>query len=790
MSAFARWYLAVAVLGVLALPLSWRLFPNLPDRGYCVSKPLAIFLCGFALWTGTAYGLLRNDLGGAVLAAVVVACASAIAGRSALRPTTAGIRPLLEGLRHRLPMILTVEAVFLLGFGGWALVRSGAPEASHTEQPMDLLLLTSVWSSPAFPPQDPWLAGYPISYYYFGYWLLATVARLAACPPEIAYNLGQACWFGLLLIACFGVGYNLAALARPSDQASARGLAPVSAGILAALAVALVGNLQGVHDAVAAGLAGTTDWWWWPSSRVVTDRDLAGGPVSIIDEFPFFSYLLGDNHPHLLAMPFGAVVVTLALSFSLAGPRGDSVGMASGHDAMDAVPGGAAGLVVTLLVAGGLAFLNPWDVPAAWALLLLGAGLASRRSAALLLLLPVGTAVAYFPYLLSAQSQVAGFVPNLFNPTSLGELARMWAVFAPGLVALIGAAASRGRPARRRVGTNLALILGLSALWLTAGALWAFASASGRSWLARIPTSAGARAYLPLAVGRWAHDGLSLIVLAVVLALVTALIRRARLSTAPARGAEGRGLAEDGALAFALLLAAVGLALLIIPELGFLLDGFGTRMNTVFKFYYAAWLLLALAASHGTFIALRGRGVTRVAGAVSLALLVTGLAFPVIGLASGPLAAGTRPRTLDALAYVAATDPDEMAAIDWVRARTRPDARVLQAVGSSYHAAEDRLSAATGRPTLLGWEGHEVQWRGSAFGLQAAGRAGAVRDIYGDTAPEVLAQLLERWAIDYVYVGPRERALYGITPETEARLSTVMELAFRHGAARIYRRRG
>ena len=71
------------------------------------------------------------------------------------------------------------------------------------------MFINGIWSSATYPPRDPWLAGYAISYYYFGYWMISTLAHLAGQQPEVAYNLGQACWFGLLVTASFGVGYNL-----------------------------------------------------------------------------------------------------------------------------------------------------------------------------------------------------------------------------------------------------------------------------------------------------------------------------------------------------------------------------------------------------------------------------------------------------------------------------------------------------------------------------------------------------------------------------------------------------
>jgi uncharacterized membrane protein len=176
-------------------------------------------------------------------------------------------------------------------------------------------------------------------------------------------------------------------------------------------------------------------------------------------------------------------------------------------------------------------------------------------------------------------------------------------------------------------------------------------------------------------------------------------------------------------------------------------------------------------------------------GRGAVVVLVGALAYAVVGVAWK--VAGARPDwlTLDGLAHLEREVPDEAAAIRWIRANTLPEARVVQAAGDSYRPADGRVSVATGRATLLGWQGHEVQWRGAAFARQAAGRASALEAIYRPTTSEALRRLLVRWEVGYVYLGPRERLRYGVGPREEDELARVMELAFRHGDVRIFRRR-
>jgi len=253
---------------------------------------------------------------------------------------------------------------------------------------------------------------------------------------------------------------------------------------------------------------------------------------------------------------------------------------------------------------------------------------------------------------------------------------------------------------------------------------------------------------------------------------------------------------------FAILLATLGLLLVFAPEFVYLRDNFGTRMNTVFKFYYQGWLLFGLCSSYAIMTVvpgLFGKGlwpkgprvqrIATVCGILSLLGIGLGLFYTVPALITKTDRFRMATPTLDATAYIAVGSPNEMAAVDWVRTNTAPDALVVEGKGASYDAGRNRISTLTGRPTLLGWDGHESQWRGKAYGTMAQGRPEVLELIYSRGSTDEVIQALAQWQIDYVYVGPTERGQYGMTSLAKERLTAAMDLVFEQGDVRIYRRR-
>jgi uncharacterized membrane protein len=235
---------------------------------------------------------------------------------------------------------------------------------------------------------------------------------------------------------------------------------------------------------------------------------------------------------------------------------------------------------------------------------------------------------------------------------------------------------------------------------------------------------------------------------------------------------------------FVLAMATVAFLLILGPEFVYLKDLFGTRMNTVFKFYYAAWVLLGLAAAYvATQLWPQKSSWKGALRALALLPLLLSLVYPV--LSTWTKTNGFRPPagvSLDGTRHLLVDRPEDAAAIEWIRAFL-PTGVIAEAPGGSY-TEFGRISTHTGLQAVLGWEFHELQWRGS---MTAQGtRKEDLRRLYETRDPAELAGILKAYGIDFVYIGPLERQTYALTPPALAKFDAIMDLIYASEAVSIF----
>jgi YYY domain-containing protein len=242
------WWVVLQVLGLAVLPVGAVLFRALPDRGYALSKPLGLLLVG---WLGYVLAMVLGLPFNRVFLILCIVLVVAFSAWLAMRNDRALWRDMVAHYSRPswIRYVVTAEVLFALAFAAWAVVRAYNPNIVDQEKFMDFGFLNSILKSERFPPNDMWLAGFSINYYYFGYVLVAAVTALSGVPTEVAFNLANVTMFSITALGAFGLVYGLVAsrlLIRPSALRGARREAvPVEA---------VVPEPEPDRQAVAAGL--------------------------------------------------------------------------------------------------------------------------------------------------------------------------------------------------------------------------------------------------------------------------------------------------------------------------------------------------------------------------------------------------------------------------------------------------------------------------------------------------------------------------------------------------------
>lgn len=814
----ARWLLALELLGWGLWPLLALVMPGLRDRGLTLAKPFALLLCVFPVWFVAALGpplftgpivigagLILAALGWLLLLRRERAARSGTGATTASPPTTPGF------LRGAIRYVALSEAIFIGGFLFYVWLRSYNPQVLGTEKPMEMGFLSAATRDSALPPRDPWLSGYGINYYYLGFVLIAALAKMTAISSSVAFNLGLATVFAMALTGGAGVLANLVAVARDGDRTMPRA-STLAIGLLGGYLLVFAGNMHAARDILARGQEAIETWWWgglgWNSSRVVIDSGFPAwifgpnaGPSPTITEFPFFSFILGDLHAHVLALPFTLLALGFALDIFIA-PL--FVAARSEGSWQRPIPTGDdfARLIAAALVVGGLYAINSWDLPT-YAVVYLGAGLLpliaaghrpGLREAAGAVVFGLACLALYLPFHLQFTSLVGG------QPFALPEpLASLPLI--PQLSAILGIVIWGKTPADQFFTVYLLP-------WIAGVLFLTWRWHEGREAEAARGYTQPVLTILALGLVATILQMPVFFLAGLLLLLAWALIRC-------------RQIARDGspclanADRFAVGLFAAAFGLVLATEIFFIHDVFGNRMNTIFKVYYQAWTLLSIGTGYAIVRILslhpaRRADRWRIPAAAALALLLLATtAYPIVG-ARARTEGFLQPSNLDGLDFVRIAQPDEWRGITWVRENVPAGAVVAEAPGCSYGELNgmphNRVSTFAGVSTPLGWGGHESQWRGGSPELVAAlGPRGAdINRLYSTVDPAEMDAILDRYAIEYVYVGIFERRGYasgGIGADCQAggdypteglaKFDTLMDRVYatQSGTVAIYKRR-
>ncbi len=824
------WWLALLAINLLTWPIAFSIFSGLRDRGYGFNRGLGLLVLAWIPWMLSASRWLINNLLPLLIALILLAALAA----ALWRRNRAEMRAFLAA--HR-TLLLWSEGLFSAAFLFFVGIRLLNPDLwqpwTGGEKYMEFAFLNAVLKTPYFPPYDPYFAGGIMNYYYYGYQILAGLIKLTGVRPTIAFNLAIPTLFALTAAGVFSLVYSLVPRSRQiGGPWWRRGLAAGLAGVFFVTLMAnlegglillrqvaergdsaFTSNLPGLQGLVrtlaglAKLLAGDLQlpaYDFWTPSRVL--------PFTI-NEFPFWSFLFADLHPHMIGIPF--TLLFLALSFNLLssyGRRWD----------VDGRPEGALALFALPLTLGAIGAINTWDLPTYLGVGVLAWGLREWKGFGRLRLAPTLLFVAglaalsyllYLPFYSNYTTVFETGVGLTYIQTDLAVWLRMWGLFlflalsytlielthAPGDVPVL-----RWLAAFLRYFDRAPRFLDHAGAFLRP----AWTLSTGQAWVGISLLLAAGLAWL----------GYGVLALLILPLSFTALFLFRRAATAEAQ--------------FRALLFFTGLLVLVGVEVFYLKDflcGCGQglfnrqhgdyyRMNTLFKFYIQVWVLLGVGMA-AALPALRDaidrwRRGWRAAWYILLGLMLAlSFVFLLLGTANrvDNRFPGARPprTTLDGMAFMSVgqyTWPDQNYPIDlrhdyeairWLQEHVTGSPVLAEAPASwypvngqnagydYYRAGGLRVTSLTGLPGFLGQ--HQGEQR---FGYQTGPREQIGREFWETTDIARLRQIIVELDVAYIYVGQLERILF--TPDQLAKFPALVDLGqaeviFQNQGVTIYR---
>jgi YYY domain-containing protein len=830
------WITLLTVLQIAGLPIALFAFRRFADRGWAFARLLSLLIAGWLIWMLASVEWIAFRAIWIWLALGLLATLWFVA-RSVISEYVRSIR----NDRHTGRAIVVGEIVFWSIFALFLVFRYLNPDSWHVfwggEKPMEFAHINAILRSANFPPYDPWFSDGYINYYYYGLYLVAYMIKATGIPSEIAFNLAQPTVIAMLALAAYGVATTLGrALIRSRANAWAVGVAGVVVLLLIGNLNAAVRVVEGFPDRIQPDFG-----WFWGGTRVIENVDDRGRAAQQISEFPYFTALYADLHAHVVALPI--TVFTIAIGLALA-MESRALLVAIGRR-NPAFAGRA--LVLFLLAAvtvGSLFPTNAWDFFTYAVFIVAAVFIAFRRfdwTIQLGLTAVVGGLTIGLGYLLYLPFH-ANFV-TLFSEIKQSEQRTdIWqfsqhfgGLFLLAIIGLVGLVWTRKPISPRSLSPAHAsgAAMGLLALlWL----LHALVNVDGQVLGAAM---VGGFAILALLSGSWwkANErwpwNQHLMLIAAVVTAGLIFVDRYVLALCFVLGTFAASLffTMNGSHARILALAATaGFAIPGMVEIIYVVDDLDgslwERMNTMFKFYNQAWLLLAIAGGVMTgWLIVESLGKPQLrhsrdsAASFSptlplilvIGIIAASLVYPIT--ATGPrletrMAQGVGNETslnaLDWMRYSTYQVPggpqiswnDDLQAINWFNEHVNGSPVIVEASIGAYRGNGSRFSIATGLPTVLGWQRHQQQQR---YPRDSAERAEAVQQFYRTDSVDEKIEFLLRYGVAYVIVGDVER--YGVlgenpdnpfsTPEgiasIESMVGSGLEIAFQHGTTTVYR---
>lgn len=741
------WWYVLFLFGIIFLPITFRLFSQFFDNGYLFSRLIGLLLVGYSVFLLGTFRFAPFTNTTIITTAIVLAAVSFFF-----------IKPWWKTwhiLKNQWVTFVIEELIFLVVLLLWAYVHSFAPDIHGLEKFMDFGFINSLLRSEYFPPKDMWFTPYTINYYYFGHLLTALLTKVSGLPSYITFNLMLSTIVATCFSFTFSIGANLYRNLVQAEKISKLKLA--LSGILTACLVTFAGNLHilyaffkpyntdnpvPVWQLPFAPMTFPNSYWYPNATRFI---------YHTIHEFPIYSWTVADLHGHVLDIPF--VLLTIAFLFSLLLMQNE-VGKKQSIDQTFIIR--PAHLIFIGLLLAAMYMTNAWDGAIYWLL------------AVMTFIVIHGQKIPLYKKKFGKEESVTVIKQNKSKTFSIPKLSKWqiaWLrdIFLSILVITAGLLL---------FATPYNLYFDTSAYNHGIGVICApdFLTKIGRI---------GPFLFEPMHCQRsywWELLTLYGFFYFFVASFGVFIYKTKRYAVTDI---------------YVILLIILSTFLIIIPEFFYLKDIYPTyyRANTMFKLVFQAFIMLQICSAYiivrmavlAVYVRMKQRIIIFCFLLASAFLVGVVMIYPFLAVPAYYNDFRTY-EGLDGISYLKTLYPDDYLAIMWINQNIKGQPVMLEAQGDSY-TDYARISANTGLPTVLGWTVHEWLWRGS-YDVPAP-RITDVENIYTTTDVQFAKELLDKYNVQYVYVGTLEYQKY---PHLDQEKFTQLgHIIYHHGATTIYK---
>ena len=721
---FWTWWLLALFMGMVAMPVTGRLFEGFEDKGWLFSKALAIAVTGFLTWFLVAVKLLPFTAATCIGVSVICGIFCAILFHVQLKK---GIECYPSG---KIQLIVREELLFFGIFLLWTYLAGFRPQAYGTEKFMDYGFMEAMMRSKTLPARDLWYSQGTINYYYGGQYFAVFLTKLTGSRVEVTYNLMRTFVAAFAFVYPFSLVRQMAKDRLYGRMSGIKKYLPSLAGVTGGIAVSIAGNVHYiVYRCVLPlihkiqGVAETASYWFPDATRYIGYNPVNESDKTI-HEFPCYSFVLGDLHAHVVNVMFVTFLVGMLYAWMKkirsAGPEPEKQDVRDFWLKQLLMPH----ILLAAVLLGMFQWTNYWDF------------------------------VIYFV--------VTGGVVLIANIIRFeGKVTRILAVTIAQAVEIIAVSYLVILPFTLKFET---MVQGVAlaqhhSLWYQLLILW------------------GLPVFLTV-----------LLILSVLTEKLKGMKHKSLYRLLEAVSVPDLFAVIMGLCAIGLILIPEIVYVRDIYENGnarantmfkltyqaYILFGMTMGYGIYRMLVVSKQKIIRIFSGIGLFVLIWTVGY--------FGKSVDSWFGKAVHSWFGEVWNPSNYQGLNATTFLETDFPQDAAAIRWLKDNIEGSPVVLEANGDSYTGYE-RVSATTGLPTVLGWYVHEWLWRNNVPDLNE--KSADIQTIYTSTDEEKVKELIQRYDISYIFVGGQEKEKYG-TELNDSLLQSLGSIVFEDDTSGTY----